>query len=176
VEDHLRYVEPERPAGAGEEVALSLLREQHIKLLSWEDAHVGFDAAVADLPPRLRGTAPAGLPYSPWQLVEHLRITQHDILDFCRNPAYQEMSWPKDYWPPGASPPSPAAWDASIEQFRRDRSALEALAGDSALDLEARIPHGTGQTYLRELLLVADHTAYHLGELIVVRRLLGAWR
>lgn len=176
MEDHLRYVEPERPAGAGEEVAVSLLREQLIKLLSWEDAHVGFDAAVADLPPRLRGTAPASLPYSPWQLVEHLRITQHDILDFCRNPAYQEMSWPKDYWPPGATPPSPAAWDASIEQFRRDRSALEALAGDPALDLEARIPHGTGQTYLRELLLVADHTAYHLGELIVVRRLLGAWR
>jgi hypothetical protein len=168
-------VEPERPAGAGEEVAVSPLREQLIKLLSWEDAHVGFDAAVAGLPPRLRGTAPAGLPYSPWQLVEHLRITQHDILDFCRNPAYQEISWPKDYWPPEASPPSPAAWDASIEQFRRDRSALEVLAGDPGIDLEARIPHGTGQTYLRELLLVADHTAYHLGELIVVRRLLGAW-
>lgn len=151
------------------------LREQLIKLLSWEDAHVGFDAAVADIPPRLRGTAPLGLPYSPWQLVEHLRITQYDILDFCRNPAYQEMSWPKDYWPPAASP-SPAAWDASTEQFRRDRSALEKLAGDPAIDLEARIPHGTGQTYLRELLLVADHTAYHLGELIVVRRLLGAWR
>ena len=152
------------------------LREQLIKLLGWEDAHVGFDAAVAGLPPQLRGTAPAGLPYSPWQLVEHLRITQHDILDFCRNPGYEEMSWPKDYWPPAASPPSPAAWDASIEQFRRDRSALEALAGDPAIELEARIPQGTGQTYLRELLLVADHTAYHIGELIVVRRLLGAWR
>jgi hypothetical protein len=152
------------------------LRGQLIKMLSWEDAHVGFDAAVADLPAQLRRTAPAGLPYSPWQLVEHLRITQHDILDFCRNPAYKEMAWPKDYWPLGASPPSPAAWDASIEQFRRDRSALEAVAGDPAIDLEARIPHGTGQTYLRELLLVADHTAYHIGELIVVRRLLGAWR
>ena len=151
------------------------LRKQLIKLLSWEDAHVGFDAAVADIPPRLRGTVPPGLPYSPWQLVEHLRITQHDILDFCRNPAYQEMSWPKDYWPPDASPTSPAAWDASIEQFRQDRSALEALAGDPAIDLEAQIPHGTGQTYLRELLVVADHTAYHIGELIVVRRLLGAW-
>ena len=151
------------------------LREQLVKLLSWEDAHVGFDTAVADLPARLRGTAPAGLPYSPWQLVEHLRITQHDILDFCRNPRYQEMSWPNDYWPPAASPPSPAAWDASIEQFRADRSALEALARDPAIDLEARIPHGTGQTYLRELLLAADHAAYHIGELIVVRRLLGAW-
>lgn len=151
-------------------------REQLIKLLSWEDAHVDFDSAVADLPARLRGTAPAGLPYSPWQLVEHLRITQHDILDFCRNPGYQEMAWPKDYWPATASPPSPAAWDASIEQFGRDRAGLEALAGDPAIDLEARIPHGTGQTYLRELLLVADHSAYHIGELIVVRRLLGAWR
>lgn len=151
------------------------LREQLIKLLSWEDAHVGFDTAVADLPARLRGTAPAGLPYSPWQLVEHLRITQHDILDFCRNPAYEEMSWPDDYWPPAASPPTPAAWKASIEQFQRDRSALEALAGDPAINLEARIPHGTGQTYLRELLLAADHAAYHIGELIVVRRLLGAW-
>jgi hypothetical protein len=146
-----------------------------VKLLSWEDAHVGFDAAVADLPPALRGTAPAGLPYSPWQLLEHLRITQHDILDFCRNPGYQEMSWPKDYWPRDAAPPSLSAWNESIEQFRHDRSALEALAGDPAIDLEARISHGSGQTYLRELLLVADHTAYHLGELIVVRRLLGAW-
>jgi DinB family protein len=152
------------------------LREHLMKLLSWADAHVGFDAAVADLPAGLRGTAPAGLPYSPWQLLEHLRITQHDILDFCRNPEYEEMSWPKDYWPPDALPPSSAAWNASIEQFRRDRSGLEALAGDPAIDLEARIPHGKGQTYLRELLLVADHTAYHVGELIVVRRLLGAWR
>jgi hypothetical protein len=151
------------------------LREHLVKLLSWEDAHVGFDAAVADLPARLRGTAPAGLPYSPWQLLEHLRITQHDILDFCRNPGYQEMSWPRDYWPRQPTPSAPAAWDRSIEQFRQDRSALEALARDPAVDLEASIPHGSGQTYLRELLLAADHAAYHIGELIVVRRLLGAW-
>ena len=149
------------------------LREHLVKLLSWEDAHVGFDAAVADLPTGLRGSAPAGLPYSPWQLVEHLRITQHDILDFCRNPGYREMAWPDDYWPRSASPPSPAAWNASIEQFRRDRSGLEALARDPAIDLEARIPHGTGQTYFRGLLLAADHAAYHIGELVVVRRLLG---
>ena len=151
------------------------LREQLVRLLSWDDAHVGFDAAVANLPARLRGSAPAGLPYSPWQLLEHLRITQHDILDFCRNPGYRELSWPDEYWPGAAAPPSPAAWDASIEQLRRDRSQMEALACDPAIDLEARIPHGTGQTYLRELLLAADHAAYHLGELIVVRRLLGAW-
>jgi hypothetical protein len=151
------------------------LREQLAQLLSWEDAHVGFDAAVAGLPAGLRASAPADLPYSPWQLVEHLRITQHDILDFCRNSAYREMAWPADYWPRAAAPPSPAAWSASIEQFRRDRSGLEALARDLNIDLEARIPHGSGQTYLRELLLAADHAAYHIGQLIVVRRLLGAW-
>jgi hypothetical protein len=151
------------------------LREHLVRLLSWDDAHVGFDAAVAELPANLRGTAPARLPYSPWQLIEHLRITQHDILDFCRNPGYQEMSWPDDYWPAQPSPLSPAAWDRSVEQFRRDRSELQRLARDPKIDLEARIPHGTGQTYLRELLLAADHAAYHIGELIVVRRLLGAW-
>jgi DinB family protein len=152
------------------------IREHLVKLLSWEDAHVGFDAAVADLPAKLRGTAPVGLPYSPWQLIEHLRITQHDILDFCRNPGYREMSWPDDYWPKAPAPPSPSAYNASIEQFQRDRSDLEALARDPGIDLEARIPHGSGQTYLRELLLATDHCAYHLGELIVVRRLLGAWK
>jgi DinB family protein len=154
----------------------SSLREQLAKALSWEDAHVGFDAAVAGLPPKLRGIVPADLPYSPWQLLEHLRIAQHDILDFCRDPDYEEMSWPADYWPRSAEPPSTSAWNSSIEQFRRDRSELEALARDPAIDLEARIPHGTGQTYLRQLLLVIDHTAYHIGELIVVRRLLGAWK
>ena len=154
---------------------LPILREQLVKLLSWEDAHVGFDAAIADIPTKLRGNVPAGLPYSPWQLLEHLRITQHDILDFCRNPGYTEMSWPNDYWPKGASPATTADWDKSVQQFRHDRSQLEALARDPAIDLEAKIPHGTGQTYLRELLLAADHAAYHIGELIVVRRLLGAW-
>jgi hypothetical protein len=151
------------------------LREQVAKLLSWEDAHVSFDAAVADLPAALRGKQPPGLPYSPWQLVEHLRITQHDILDFCHNPAYRELRWPDDYWPASAGPSSLTAWDDSIAQFQRDRDQLQQLAKDSATDLEARIPHGDSQTYLRELLLAADHAAYHIGELIVVRRLLGAW-
>jgi hypothetical protein len=145
------------------------------RLLGWEDAHATFDAAVAGLPDDLRGRAPAGLPYSPWQLVEHLRITQYDILDFCRNPAYEELAWPSDYWPATGAPPSPAAWDESLRRFRQDRAALQQLARDPAIDLAARIPHGTGQTYLRELLLAADHSAYHVGELIVVRRLLGAW-
>jgi len=151
------------------------LREQVAKLLSWEDAHVSFDTAVANLPAALRGMQPAGLPYSPWQLLEHLRITQHDILDFCRNPAYRELAWPDDYWPPAAGPGSPTAWDDCVAQFQRDRAQLQQLAKDPAIELEARIPHGNGQTYLRELLLAADHAAYHIGELIVVRRLLGAW-
>ena len=154
---------------------ISAIREQLVKFLSWGEAHASFDSAVANLPAEKRGTAPAGLPYSPWQLVEHLRITQHDILDFCRNPGYEEMSWPKDYWPPSAVPPSSVAWTESIGQFSRERAGLEALARDQSIDLTARIPHGTGQTYLREILLAADHAAYHIGELIVVRRLLGAW-
>jgi hypothetical protein len=152
-----------------------MVRDQLARLLSWEDAHVGFDAAVAGLAPGLRGKAPAGLPYSPWQIIEHLRITQHDILDFCINPDYEELSWPDHYWPRSASPPSEVAWHNSIAAFRHDRSALEALAVDPAIDLDARIPHGTGQTYLRELVLAADHAAYHIGQLVVVRRLLGAW-
>jgi hypothetical protein len=150
-------------------------REQIAGCLGWEEAHASFDSAVANLPVDARGRAPAGLPYSPWQLLEHLRIAQHDILEFCRNPDYRELSWPDDYWPAAAAPPSATAWDESIRQFRQDRTALQALARDSAVDLGAPIPHGTGQTYLRELLLAADHAAYHVGELIVVRRLLGAW-
>jgi len=150
-------------------------RDHVARALSWAEAHMSLDDAVAGLPAKLRGRVPDGLPYSPWQLLEHIRITQHDILDFCRNPAYEEMKWPDDYWPKAAEPPSAKAWDESLRRIAEDRTALEALARDASVDLAARIPHGTGQTYLREILLVIDHTAYHLGELIVVRRLLGAW-
>ena len=154
---------------------LEELRAQLAAALDWRDAHAGFDAVVANLPAELRGRVPKGLPYSAWQLVEHLRLAQADILDFCRNPGYEEQTWPDDYWPKAPAPPSPGAWDESIAGFRRDREALQAIARDEKIDLFARIPHGTGQTYLRELLLVLDHTAYHVGQLIVVRRLLGAW-
>ena len=154
----------------------ALLREQLGRLLAWEDAHVGFDSAVDGISAELRGQRPSNLPYSPWQLVEHLRVTQRDILEFCRNPNYKELKWPDDYWPPSAAPPSPAAWDESIRQFRQDRKALQQLAADPQVDLAARIPHGDGQTYLRELVLAADHAAYHIGELVVVRRLLGIWK
>jgi len=151
------------------------LREHLGRLLAWEDAHAGFETAVKEVPPPDRGTVPKGSAYSAWQLLEHLRITQHDILDFCINPGYQEMEWPRDYWPAEAAPPSETAWDDSIRQFLDDRQKLQALAADPSVDLAARIPHGKGQTYLRELLLVADHTAYHVGQLVLVRRLLGDW-
>ena len=151
------------------------LREHLRKLLDWQDAHVDFDGAVENIAPDKRGSVPAGIPFSPWQLLEHLRITQHDILDFCRNPEYKERSWPKEYWPDAPAPPSASAWDESLAQYRRDRDQLIELAADASVDLFATIPHGTGQTYLRELLLVADHNAYHVGQLILVRRGLGIW-
>jgi len=152
------------------------LRKQIAQTLDWEDAHAGFDAAVEGLAPDLRGKTPPGLPYSPWQLVEHIRRTQADIIEFCQAPSYEEKEWPKDYWPDSAAPPSPKAWDDSIAAVRRGRKALAALTVAEKTDLTAPVPNGTGQTYLREILLVADHTAYHVGELIVVRRLLGAWK
>lgn len=151
------------------------VRDLLSRLLAWEDAHAGFEAAVDGIPPELQGTQPAGLPYSPWQLLEHLRITQHDILEFCINAKYEEMAWPDDYWPQTAAPPDAAAWAASVKEFQRERQVLQALAQDRALDLNAKVPHGSGQTYLREIVLVADHTAYHVGQLILVRRLLGIW-
>jgi uncharacterized damage-inducible protein DinB len=151
------------------------LREFLSKQLAWEDAHANFDAAVATIPVELRGKQPPGLPYSLWQIVEHLRRTQHDILDFCRNADYHELEWPEDYWPPAPEPPEPGAWDKSIAQYREDRRALQDVALDPQTDLYARIPHGSGQTYLREIVLAADHASYHVGQLVLVRRLLGIW-
>jgi hypothetical protein len=151
------------------------LRVQLAGYLDWREAHADFDAAVDGVPADKRGVAPAGLPHSPWQLLEHLRITQHDILDFCVNPQYREMKWPDDYWPASASPPSPQAWEQSVSAYRRDREAMQALARDASIDLFATIPHGSGQTYLREILLVVDHASYHIGQMVLVRRLLGAW-
>jgi hypothetical protein len=156
-------------------MAEDALRAHLVRLLDWRDAHVDFDAAVTGLPPELRASRPPGLPYSPWELLEHLRITQRDILEFCRNPAYAEPKWPEEYWPGSAAPPTPESWEGSIEGFRADRAELTRLATDGTIDLFATIPHGSGQTYLRELLLVADHNAYHVGEMVAVRRLLGAW-
>ena len=124
---------------------------------------------------KLRGVRVKGFPHSAWELLEHLRITQRDILDFCRNPKYEEMNWPEDYWPKSPAPESDAAWDRSVAGFHADLEALAALAKDPSVDLFGRVPNGTGQTYLRELLVVADHNAYHLGQLVLVRRALGIW-
>lgn len=155
---------------------IGMLREQLIKLLGWQDAHVNFNEAVEGIPPQLQGVRPEGLPYSVWQLLEHIRLTQRDILDFCRNPAYQAPKWPDEYWPKSPIPPTPEAWQESVAAFRAERESLERLVADPTLDLFAKIPHGEGQTYLREVVLVADHSAYHVGELVAVRRLLSVWR
>ncbi|HEU0013292.1 MAG TPA: DinB family protein [Longimicrobium sp.] len=151
------------------------LREQLAKVLDWEDAHAGFGAAVEGIPPEMRGVRAEGMPHSAWELLEHLRIAQRDILDFCRDPGYTEPSWPADYWPASPAPPSAGAWDASIAAFRADLEAMRALALDASTDLFARIPHGGGQTVLREVLLVADHNAYHVGQLVSLRHALGIW-
>ena len=151
------------------------LRAQLVAVLDWRSAHVGFDAVVKGLPPRLRGKVPKGFEHSIWQLVEHMRIAQNDILDFCRNPRYAEKKWPDDCWPSAPAPRSARAWSAALAAFRRDRRAMQRLAGDAGVDLFAAIPHGNGQTCLREILLVADHGAYHIAQIVDVRRALGDW-
>ena len=153
-----------------------MLRAQLTKILEWEDAHASLDHAIEGIPAAVRGKVPEGAAHSAWQLVEHLRIAQHDILDFCVNPSYEEIPSMEEYWPKGAAPPSDAAWTKSIDALRHDRAQLQRLAEDPKVDLFARIPHGSGQTYLRELLLVADHNAYHAGQLVALRKQLGAWK
>jgi DinB superfamily len=151
------------------------LREHVLYLLRGGGAHLDFEKAVAGLPPELRGAKAPGVPHTPWRLVEHLRLAQWDILEFSRNPKHVSPEFPRGYWPAGDAPTSAAAWDRSLDAFRADLRAMQALVADPATDLFARIPHGDGQTVLREALLVADHNAYHLGQLVVVRRALGAW-
>jgi uncharacterized damage-inducible protein DinB len=146
------------------------------KALAWRDAHATFERAIDGLPADKRGERPANMPHSPWEIVEHIRIAQYDILDFCRNSRYSGMKWPDDYWPPTPAPPTSDAWDRSIAAYHRDLKALQDLADDPAVDLFATIPHGSGQTYLRELVLVIDHNAYHVGELVAIRQALGVWR
>jgi hypothetical protein len=151
------------------------LREHLLYLLRGGGAHLDFEAAVAGLPAELRGARPAGVPHTAWRLLEHLRIAQWDILEFCRNPRHVSPPFPDGYWPAGDAPPDPAAWDRSVAAFRADLQAMRDLVADPATDLFAPLPHGDGQTVLREALLVADHLSYHLGQLVVVRRALGAW-
>ncbi len=152
------------------------LRQHLLDLLRGGNAHATFDAAIKDLPAKLRGAKPANFPHSPWMILEHLRIAQWDILDFSRNPKYKEMKWPDDYWPKTEAPPKPAAWDKSVKEFHADLKEMQDLVSNPKTDLFAKIPWGDGQTILREALLVADHNAYHIAQLVDVRRLLGAWQ
>ena len=153
------------------------LRAHVLELLQGGQAHTTFEDAVADLPAVQRGVTPAGAPHSAWQLVEHIRITQHDILRFSTNVdgKYASPAWPEGYWPAEAAPPTRVAWDQSVKAVLDDRAAMERLVSDFSTDLMAPFPWGSGQTVLREALLVADHTSYHVGQLVIVRRILGAW-
>jgi len=153
------------------------LRAHLERLLNWEEAHVTFDKAVDGLPHHLRGSTPPGFEHSPWQLIEHMRIAQRDLLDFSTNADYvHDRTWPDDYWPGSPQPPDEAAWDESIALFRLDRQALQALVSKPAFDPFAAVPTGQPhQTGLRSILVVADHNAYHLGQLVAVRKALGAW-
>ena len=152
------------------------LREHVIYLLAGGGAHAKFDDVIKNLPENLRGKKPANFPHSPWMILEHLRLAQWDILEFSRNKKHVSPKWPEGYWPKTPAPPTAAAWTKSIQQFRRDLKAMQTLVSNPKTDLLARIPWGDGQTILREALLVADHNAYHLGQLLDVRRLLGAWK
>ena len=151
------------------------LRDHLLYLLRGGGAHLDFGQAVADLPRQLRGQRPENLPHTPWQLAEHMRIAQWDILEFSRNADHVSPEFPDGYWPRTDAPPDEDAWDRSLTRFRADLKAMQDLVADPAIDLFAEIPHGSGQTILREALLVADHNAYHLGQLVMVRRALGAW-
>jgi hypothetical protein len=151
------------------------LRDHLLYLLRGGGAHLDFDSALAKLPPKLRGAKPKGVPHTPWRLLEHMRIAQWDILEFCRNPRHVSPEFPEDYWPKGDGPPNAAAWSKAIKTFQSDLKAMQDMVANPSTDLFAPIPHGEGQTILREALLVADHNAYHLGQLVVVRRALGAW-
>lgn len=152
------------------------LRQHLVKLLQGGDAHADFEQAIADFPVELRGEIPAGAEHSPWELLEHLRIALWDILDFSINPKYKLRAWPKDYWPETPAPPNPEAWDRSVAAYNEHLNAMCALVENEKTDLFAKIPHGDGQTILREALVVADHNSYHLGQIVLLRRLLGAWK
>ena len=152
------------------------VREHLLKLLEGGHAHVTFEAAVKGIPAALRGKRPKGAEHSPWEILEHMRIAQWDILEFSRDAKHASPEWPGGYWPKTPAPPNRNAWNQSVRAFLADQAAMGALVTDESSDLFAPIPHGDGQTILREALLVADHNAYHLGELVTVLRTLGAWK
>jgi hypothetical protein len=150
------------------------IRRHVDNLLRMEGAHIAFDDGVADFPRAMRGAKPAGAPHSAWELLEHMRLAQEDILDFCRNPEYKDRTFPNDYWPPTEAPATDEDWENAVQQFQRDLTEMRALVADAAIDLLARIPHGQGQTVLQQALLVADHNAYHLGQLVFLGKMMEA--
>jgi hypothetical protein len=153
-----------------------VLRKSLVDLIKGGNAHADFQEAVKDFPAELRGKRPKGAPHSPWELLEHMRIAQWDILEFSRDGNYKSPKFPEGYWPATPEPPDGKAWDACIHSFCTDQDALCTLIADKSTDLYSRIPHGEGQTLLREALLTADHNAYHLGQFVTVRRMLGGWK
>ena len=152
------------------------LREQLVKFLDWPEAHADLAAAVDDFPAELRGRVPEGMPYSGWQLLEHIRLALEDIVEFSRDTSHKSPPWPEGYWPKKAAPPSDKSWEQSVKAIREDLESLRKMVGDPKHDLFAPLPGGSGQTLLREVLLAADHNAYHLGQLVLVRRALGGWK
>jgi hypothetical protein len=152
------------------------LRQHLLELLAGGGAHAKFEDIVKDLPVELRGKKPDRLPHSPWMLLKHLRIAQKGILEFSRDANHVSPPWPAGFWPQDSAPPDDSAWDRTIKEFRRDLRSMQSLVADSKTDLFARIPWGDGQTILREALLLADHNAYHLAQLVDARRLLGVWK
>lgn len=148
------------------------LRRHMINLLTKAEAHLDVRSELKDFPVELRGRKPPGAPHTPWQLLEHMRIAQWDILEFTLNAKHTSPKWPEEYWPKRAAPPDSKAWDKSVKQFLAALESVCKMVSDPNYELTAAIPHGDGQTYLREALLVADHNAYHLGQLVMVRRIL----
>lgn len=149
------------------------LREHLSRALSWESAHLSLEDSVKGLPSRLRGERPKGFSHSPWEILEHIRLAQRDLLEFCRDPDYTEGAWPDAYWPEAPAPPSPRAWKQSLEAIAADRAAFQAFV-KTAPDLFAAIPGHEGKTILRSVLLAIDHTSYHVGQLLMARKLLKA--
>ena len=152
-----------------------IVREHLLSLLDGGNAHIKFENVVKDFPVSNINSEVSDVPYSPWRLVEHIRIAQWDILDFMRNPKYKEMEWPKDYWPAKDKKATKKDWEKSIAMLNSDTKELREIVGNPKTDLYGKIPHGTGQTVLREILLIADHNAYHLGELVLIKRAMGVW-
>ena len=152
-----------------------IIREQLVQLVRGGNAHLGFSDAVKSFPAEFMNTKPPNVPYTPWHLLEHLRIAQWDILEFTRSPDHVSPKWPEGYWPPVDAVADEKDWRKTLDSFNSDMKALEGIVQDRETDLQAEIPHAPGYTYLREILLVADHNAYHIGEFSILRQIMGTW-